>query len=224
MCWNAEVSLNTFLVACFAAIMGLTNGVMNAWGAAFLLTYASMQLLEHFIWKNITDPRMNKILSMIGLTIIMLEAFVSIMCLTETKKYRLRNALLVCFAVFVALLLYWSDCIDFRSSVASNGHLVWHWLTPNLWILMCWMTLFFLPLWFTASHLTFAFMALIVIVSMATFWSAGTWGTMWCWFAGAASVYYIVVSLLKSGSCSSSNISSSRFNLRSKIQTAFTNS
>ena len=70
MCWNAEISLNTFIFGCISAIIVYLLGVVNINIIIILLSFTSMQLLEYFIWQNIDNIKINEILSKIGLFII----------------------------------------------------------------------------------------------------------------------------------------------------------
>lgn len=204
MCWNAEVSLNTFLLACFATALGLANGVMTPWVAIFLMTYSCMQLLEHFLWKHISNAKLNRMLSMIGLALLMTEVFISILSLSEDHKLAsAQKWLMIGLGLYLCGIAYYvfTGAVDFRTTVATNGHLHWHWVTTSPAALAAWLALFLIPLWLKAQYLYLTFCMITVLVSVATFWSAGTWGSMWCWFAGGASLYYIAAALLKAGGC-----------------------
>ena len=62
MCWNADISLNTYLFSVFALIFIYISNTYTRYKVKwfdslfiyfFVLLYVSMQLLEYFIWKNI---------------------------------------------------------------------------------------------------------------------------------------------------------------------------
>ena len=87
MCWNAEISLNTFLFGCMTILfIYYTNTYTryksllfdNLWYYIFLFVIISMQLLEYFIWKKIHNKSINQLLSKIGLFIIFLQPIFSI--------------------------------------------------------------------------------------------------------------------------------------------------
>ena len=50
MCWNPEVSLRTFLIAAAASAAALHQGVASVKDVTFFMTFASMQLVEFFMW------------------------------------------------------------------------------------------------------------------------------------------------------------------------------
>jgi hypothetical protein len=78
MCWNAEVSLNTFLFSGFVLLLIMYNnnytqykiqfieGIDNIWAYIFLFSWILMQLFEFFIWKNINNPGLNTIFSILA--------------------------------------------------------------------------------------------------------------------------------------------------------------
>lgn len=209
MCWSAGVSLNTFILVCFAAVLGALNHVNTLWQTAFLLTYGSMQLIEYFLWTHIGSPQMNRAFSMVGLFAIMLQPLVSIMRLDACKSGAHRNGLLLVYAAFAAAVLYlcaFTRRIDFRSTQAANGHLAWHWLTSMTSVsggllLLIWMLLFFAPIVLCKHYLAAGFGLCILLISIFTYWKHETWGSMWCWAAAMASLYYIFQAFYVSGWC-----------------------
>lgn len=71
MCWNKDVSINTFLFSIFVLILIIYNNnytqykideVNNIFAYIFLLSFILMQLIEYFLWQNLNDKFYNKIL------------------------------------------------------------------------------------------------------------------------------------------------------------------
>ena len=213
MCWSAGVSLNTFILVCFAAVIGLVNNVMTIWDTAFLLSYGSMQLIEYFLWTHIGNSKLNRVFSIVGLLAIMLQPLISILRIDVhgrpgNNKYK--TGLLLAYTVFASVVLYlgvFTKFIDFRSTVAKNGHLAWHWLTSftKSWgiLIFVWMLLFFVPMIICKDYLSALFTVGVLLTSIFTFWKDETWGSMWCWVAAIASMHYIVQSFYVSGWCTS---------------------
>ena len=57
MCWNAEVSLNTFI---FGTILGIVAIIINKYPLSTLLlvyTISLIQLMEYFAWRNIHNKK-----------------------------------------------------------------------------------------------------------------------------------------------------------------------
>jgi len=49
MCWNAEVSLNTFIFGCISAILVYRLGIIENKYILIVLSFTSIQILEYFI-------------------------------------------------------------------------------------------------------------------------------------------------------------------------------
>jgi hypothetical protein len=206
MCWNSQVSLNTFSIALFAAVISVLNNVMSPLSALFLMSYSSMQLAEFFLWKNINDPVWNKRFSMLAFVFLLIQPFMSIVRLSEkTRLHTIRNKLLVAYALFILIVviaIQTTKQIVFKTTIASNGHLKWHWLPPSIWLLAPWIVFLIMPMYLMGNNITgVLFVSTILLVSIVTYWRDETWGTMWCWFAAIASMFYIAQSFYKSGFC-----------------------
>ena len=70
MCWNAEVSLNTFLFSSFVLCLIIYNNTYtqykikdfnNIWIYLFFVSFILMQLFEFFIWRNVDNKLYNKL-------------------------------------------------------------------------------------------------------------------------------------------------------------------
>ena len=191
MCWNATVSLNTFFIAIFAMTLAYFNNYpYSFYDYAFFMSFVSMQLLEAFIWLNINDKNMNKILSIIGLGLILSQPFFSI--LTINKHTFLKKWLIVLYIILVAIVIYIGyNYINFKSEKAPNGHLHWYWLDelidPNgkfLIIGIIWLVFLLIPIFLfsinSKEYYKIIFALLIIILSYYTYISQGTAGSMWC--------------------------------------------
>jgi len=197
MCWNEDISLNTFLFGCFALIfIYFTNTYTryktsvfdNPFVYLFLFLIISIQLLEYFIWKNLKNKNINRQLSMIGLGIIISQVITSIFLL---QMYQCAAFLV---ALFLGLLMYIysrKSPFDFRTTV-SNGHLSWKWIdlrSMPRWVqkgfIFLVMGLYFLP-WILLPNPT---KWVILPIALFLFFVAylidkkdNTYGSLWCWF------------------------------------------
>lgn len=206
MCWNAQVSLNTLLIALFAAVISVLNNVMSPLSALFLMSYSSMQLAEFFLWENINDPVWNRRFSIFAFVLLLIEPFVSIIRMSDDANlHSIRNKMLFAYAIFIVIVLIaikTTKQIVFKTTVAPNGHLKWHWLPPAIWLLLPWIVFLITPMYMMGNNITgVLFVTTILLVSIVTYSKDETWGTMWCWFAAIASIFYIGQSIYKSGFC-----------------------
>jgi hypothetical protein len=129
MCWSAQVSLNTFIFATFAAVIGVINNY-NWRILLFVYVYSFMQFIEYMLWgtidrntNKIIDKKTNMIWSIIGFGLILAEPYFAINII---KNLRFKYALNILYTV-VAIYLINISSKDFRTTVGKNGHLYWNW-------------------------------------------------------------------------------------------------
>ena len=73
MCWNAEVSLNTFIYGTIAAIIVLSLNKIPIRSILLVYTVSLIQLMEYFTWKNINNNELIHYLSITGAFILLLQ-------------------------------------------------------------------------------------------------------------------------------------------------------
>lgn len=192
MCWSAAVSLETFSLACYGAILGWWTGYLPISFLLFLMSFSSMQLIEAGLWTKLSDVQWNRTLSMIGLLVIILQPLLSISTMQpgNAQKY-----MLFIYAAFIAVyVIFVLPSTVFKTRVASNGHLLWEWLRPPVWIVATWIFLLVAPLYLRPIYhrrAAFWFTSAAVAVSLFFFYSAGTWGSVWCWISNVVWLYII---------------------------------
>lgn len=195
MCWNKDISLNTFLFACFALLFIYITNTYTRYKTptfdnplVYLLVFlvSSMQLLEYFIWKNLNNKSMNTFLSKLGLLLIFLQIFSIILFVdNETYKY----FILFCFLLF-SFIVYLYKTIHspfvFKTIVSKNGHLSWEWLRFDgieKIILLIILLFYFIPALLiknmTLSNVYIG--GLFFLLSYLFLKNDNTYGSMWCW-------------------------------------------
>lgn len=203
MCWNAQVSFNTWLIVVFGVIIGYVNKLLTVWGALFILSFGSIQLIEMFLWKNLDNKEMNNMWSKIGLGILFLQPLSSTLMLLDEKDKTWFPWLFVgCILLVIYMAYYaWSRKFNFETSIAPNGHLKWNWIAYPWWIIALWTMFLILPLYITGYKFSFFYTIFILVVSLALYVKDGTWGSMWCWFAAVSAFSLIIKAFWKSGFC-----------------------
>lgn len=195
MCWNASVSLNTYLFSLFASVFALMNGVLNLELFAFMQTYITIQLLEYLVWSKSFS---NRLLSQIMFVVILLQPFASVLAIQSQPAYRLPLAIayaLFAFAV-VVIVKPWNT-IDFRSVKGPNGHLAWHWLDFSLPVILVWVAFFLVRYVIDKEYVAAILSAGIVALFYVLYHKTHTWGSMWCWIANAVAVMLIAQVFMK---------------------------
>jgi hypothetical protein len=144
-----------------------------------LIVFAQMQLIEYFLWKNLTVASANQLWSAVGLALLVLQPLVSSMLL----PYDIRNKAWLITLTGVALYLLTTK-IDLSTEVGANGHLKWNWI-PRLsspWA-FAWLFMLLAPLWLTGHRVAFMFTLGTYFISAYFNDKYGTAGSYWCWIA-----------------------------------------
>ena len=149
MCWNQEVSLNTFLFSVFTLILIMYNNAFtqykiqelnNIWIYAFMSSVIFMQFIEFFIWRNIDNTYYNHIFSIIAAALIMIQPIFSIMILSNTI---LRNILLgVYLLLSIPYSIYQFLTKNIHTKIGSTGHLRWKFFHNTPITFMIWLFFF----------------------------------------------------------------------------------
>lgn len=197
MCWNKDVSLNTFLFSSFVLLLIIYNNLFTKYKIEILnnnwvyLSFASvifMQLIEYFIWKNIKNKFYNNILSIIATCLLFLQPIASIMIIS--KKY-LRNLLLFSYLLLAIPYFTYQFSINYvYSSISKKGHLQWNFFetTPIIWII--WLFFFNFSLIYEKKTSWFIFSLISLIIVFINYHNDKTTGSVWCWSVNSIMIYY----------------------------------
>ena len=87
MCWNKDVSLNTFLFSGFVLLLIYYNNTYTKykvaefdriWVYVFFSSFILMQLIEYFVWKNINNAFYNSFYSVLAVLLILFQPIASL--------------------------------------------------------------------------------------------------------------------------------------------------
>jgi len=191
MCWNASVSLNTYIFGLFASSFAYYNGTTNLLGFILYQSFIIMQLIEYFIWSKTFS---NRLLSQIALFAILCQPVFNI--LKIEKMPELIPYLLVAYFIFIIIIytiITPLNTLTFLSVPSKNGHLAWKWFTWNIYIIAIWFAFLSARWIIDKMYLILVFVAIILVVSVILYKESNTWGSMWCWLANAISIYFILL-------------------------------
>ncbi len=191
MCWNAEVSLQSFLIG-FSAVLLANQKGMSFPITLFCLTIVFMQLIEYFVWSNEGNDRANFRYSVLAAILLWLQPLASILTLPSSLLPSVMGSYIG--LSFLGSLLKSEPIEDtYKMYKGDNGHLVWNWLKKD------WQTSLSLLVYFVflltplliRKEWTLLTLALTTLAgSLYSFYESNTWGSMWCWI-----VNYLVVGL-----------------------------
>ena len=195
MCWNASVSLNTYIFGLFASLFSYYNGFGNILSVIFYQSFIIMQLIEYFIW---TKTFSNKLLSQIALFVILCQPIFNIIKIeTYPKAIPYLLAAYLIFIIILYTLIIPIDTINFSTVSSKNGHLSWKWLNWNIYIIFIWYT-FLSARWIIDKMYTiFIVISVLLIITLILYKETNTFGSMWCWIANVLSIYLIFVVFYK---------------------------
>lgn len=192
MCWNASISLNTYLFSLFASVLAIANGVISIPAFVAYQAFCTMQLIEYFTWSKTFD---NKLLSQIAAILVLSQPVISFAILIVNKEvkmylpYLIVSYILFLF-VFVSIWKPWSK-VTFEMVKSQNGHLSWKWTKIPFVLLVIWLMFFISPYALTKQYAMCAFMILTFTFSYAYFSHDLTWGSLWCWVANILAIIII---------------------------------
>jgi len=181
MCWNAEVSLQSFLIGVSAIIIGKYNG-LSTHMTLFMLSIVSMQLIEYIVWSNMEDKNINRLASYSAFLLLCLQPLAAIF--TLPKKYYYPFLYMFIMFLLICIIFDRNTPDAFRIYKAENGHLAWNWIKNNAKhrIYTFFYLLFILiPLIISAQWGFLVFSSIVLFFSLYNYLESNTWGSMWCW-------------------------------------------
>lgn len=205
MCWNSDISINTFLFAVLALLfIFLTNTYSKYKLKAFenplvyllLLEAATMQLIEYFLWKNLKNKTMNELLSKIASFVVIIQAPTVMLMI---QNLNIRYGLLLIYVIFFIVYFEYKRIyypIKFNTSVSKNGHLSWDWMNYNghgnkllLFIFLFLYGISFLSI----ANIEITIIGLVsLFVSLFYYFKDNSFSSMWCWLSNLFLLYFIV--------------------------------
>jgi hypothetical protein len=212
MCWNQDISLNTFIFSCFALVfIYITNTYSryktpvfdNPLMYAFALSVSSMQLLEYFIWKHIKNKSMNIFLSKLGPLILFLQVFFLILLMEKYYEWMMAIFLVSCLGFYLYSLQH---PVLFRSR-ESEGHLSWDWIIlpglsnwTNFFLLILGLSFYMIPALYLKG-ITYPYRLVIFSLFLYVFVyfigkKGHTYGSLWCWAVNGFFLYFLINILL----------------------------
>ena len=203
MCWNANVSLNTFLFSGFVLSLIIYNNsytqykiqeLNKKWAYLFIASFVFIQLTEFFIWKNIDKPFYNNMFSICSSLLIMVQPITSIMMMTNVQ---LRNLLLISYLTpAIPYSIYKFSSKHIHSVVSDSGHLKWNFFnaSPIVWIF--WLFFFLFSIVYEKLWVGLIFGVVTLLVAYLNYKNDNSIWSMWCWLANLIMIYYAIYLLI----------------------------
>ena len=209
MCWNQSISINTFVFGCLA--LGFiyftntftkykTNGFDNPFIYLIIFSFLIMQLVEFFIWRNLNNKQINRVLSIVGFSILLFQPIT--LMLYDTYYIGNITTLIQNLSLYIIAWIsflsykYLYNPISFTTTIGVNKHLKWNWLnfTTNETI-VC-ILLYFSYIVYSLfilknvdDILKYVFFVSLFI-SIFSYFNTNEFGSIWCW---VVNVYLLIL-------------------------------
>jgi hypothetical protein len=204
MCWNQDISINTFLFACLALLFIFftntftkykTKTFDNSLVYLFFLEVAAMQLIEFFLWRNLKNKSLNKLFSQIASVVVFIQPLTLMLMIPNII---IKFVIILLYLIFVIAYYVYRGIynpIIFHTSIGTNGHLSWEWMNykgyENMFSFI-YLLFFVTSLLFIKNTLLSLFVLISLIISLFLYYKYNTFSSMWCWYVNLFLLYFII--------------------------------
>ena len=192
MCWNADVSLKSFIIGLTAIIAGSIAGISTP-VLLFYSTIVCMQLVEYIVWTNINDKNVIFNASIAAVILLWLQPIFAMLTMTN---YKMISIIAYCIIGLLYRLYDNWEIKHLQMYPGKDGHLVWKWLEGNrgLWIYFLFLLV---PVFFMVSKEMIVVILLTLFASLYGYYTTNTWGSMWCWLVNGLVILACIKGILK---------------------------
>jgi hypothetical protein len=188
MCWNEEVSLNTFIFGIVSAAIVLAINKNEFSNVLFLLSVTFMQLIEYFAWRNIHNKEAIKFISICGMVLILLQLII-----LNTFNLQGNERIIILIILFITSLLALIHIIKnnkLQMNKAINGHLAWHWVDLPIPLLIVLLSLYLYSAIRNKEIIILFLIIILLSISLFSYYKYKTWGSMWCYISN---IFWLVL-------------------------------
>jgi hypothetical protein len=188
MCWNEEVSLNTFIFGIVSAAIVLAINKNEFSNVLFLLSVTFMQLIEYFAWRNINNKEAIKFISICGMVLILLQLII-----LNTFNLQGNERIIILIILFITSLLALIHIVNnnkLQMNKAINGHLAWHWVDLPIPLLIVLLSLYLYSAIRNKEIIILFLIIILLSISLFSYYKYKTWGSMWCYISN---IFWLVL-------------------------------
>jgi len=193
MCWNKEVSLNTFLFGMISMTIVLLLNKISFITILLALTLSLIQLMEYYAWNNINNKDAIFKLSIIGYFIIVSQILILNYGFLNNNDRLISVIIILVLSIYFFIYNYQND--KFYMEKGKNKHLIWHWVDIPTPLLLIVLIFYIYP---AIQYGIITSMAIIVplLISLYYYYKYKTWGSMWCYMSNFFWILLILKSLI----------------------------
>jgi hypothetical protein len=193
MCWNAEVSLNTFIYGTISAIIVLSLNKIPIRTILLVYTVSLIQLMEYFTWKNINNNELIHYLSITGAFILLLQ----VLLITNNNLKNKEQLFSYIFIFILTIIAFYHNFENkkFHMEKGENGHLKWLWADLPIPLLISGLLLWIYPPIRNKNYISTLFIIITLTISFYYYYKYKTWGSMWCYIGNSFWILLIMKSI-----------------------------
>jgi hypothetical protein len=191
MCFNAEVSISTYLIGVFGCLYLFQKKYIPE--AIFFLWVIHMQLIEFLLWNNQPCNNENQNISKIGMIVNNMEPMILWLAIIFFSKKKLPSWVHNVMIVFLLITLY----ISYKSYIKDNctivtidsyPHLNWLWNYQSKYSIPYYLLFVSIFMLLTIYGLPFGYhtgLTLLIsfTISVIIYEKSNVTGSMWCFFS-----------------------------------------
>ena len=194
MCWNAEISLNTFIFGIISMIILLLLNNIDYVIILFTFTISLIQLMEYYAWNNINDKKIIYKLSIIGFFILFSQILLFNYRFLNTKDRNIGLIIIIIFSIYLFIYNYNND--KFKMVKGENNHFVWHWVDFPLPLFIIVIFFYIYPA-ISFNYILFILVLIPLSISLYYYYKYKTFGSMWCYIGNIYWILLIIISVFK---------------------------
>lgn len=181
MCWNAEVSLNTFVFTLLGFGFGLYANKVD-WRILLMgMVFSTMQFVEYNLWTNLKNPTQNRFWSDIGKYVVWGEFLAGANVIPDPSY---RNLFFGISSVYILIQTYLNRNKKTKlTTIGPNGHLVHNWYTDVQWFNYLMPLLLIVPFWIRGEWIWTLWITLTALITGYFYTTNGEFSSMWCYLA-----------------------------------------
>ena len=205
MCFNANISITTFIIGIAAIIIGIINNTITNTFGLFYFAVIFMQFIEFFIWIYINNKKINKYLSIIAYILLYIQILLLLFVLYHYDKQK-------SIILFIILFIYYfitstKEKIKYETIIGKNGSLQWNFYNTNpfilLYLLFCNFIIYIIyknenNKYFKFLLLSFMILfSIFLILTLFNHYYDHVFGSIFCNYINIFSLVIIIVSIYK---------------------------
>ncbi len=196
MCWNASVSLQSFIIGSLAIAVGAYER-LDPTLLFFCATITLMQGIEAVAWSYLAYPSINTLTSYAAAILLWIQPLASIQTLRGTSFSSYHRPLSVGYILISLMDLFFNPVSSSQyQMLPKNGHLEWKWIQPFRPSLFIYFFFLLLPLFLVPNPLLLFFVFVTLGISLYAYGRDNTWGSLWCWQVNGIAIIILLWKLM----------------------------